>query len=96
MSKLAMIRKVVGLALLAAALVIALAPTKSRAEGNGVVTAQSRYGVQRVQAPVRPGRRGFEVRLPGGTWVNCRRDCAQTLREETVDFWQTQRERGRR
>jgi hypothetical protein len=54
----------------------------------GYVTAESRYGAGTVSAPVRVnalGRR--EVRLPGGTWIECRRSCANTLRQETIDFW---------
>ena len=55
---------------------------------TGYVTAESRYGPQTITAPVRisaAGRR--EVRLPGGTWIECRRSCANTLRQETIDFW---------
>jgi hypothetical protein len=54
----------------------------------GFVTAESRYGAGTITAPVRIsalGRR--EVRLPGGTWIECRRSCANTLRQETIDFW---------
>jgi hypothetical protein len=54
----------------------------------GYVTAESRYGSGTVTGPVRInalGRR--EVRLPGGTWIECRRSCGNTLRQETVDFW---------
>jgi len=54
----------------------------------GFVTAESRYGPQTITAPVRIsalGRR--EVRLPGGTWIECRQSCANTLRQETIDFW---------
>ncbi|MEQ1578908.1 MAG: hypothetical protein ABL894_14840 [Hyphomicrobium sp.] len=54
----------------------------------GVVTAQSRHGNGAVTGPVRAGRTGFEVRLPGGTWTACRRSCSETLRVETVDFWE--------
>jgi hypothetical protein len=55
---------------------------------TGYVTAESRYGPQTIAAPVRisaAGRR--EVRLPGGTWIECRRSCSETLRQETIDFW---------
>jgi hypothetical protein len=55
---------------------------------TGLVTAESRYGPQTITAPVRisaEGRR--EVRLPGGTWIECRRSCSETLRQETIDFW---------
>jgi hypothetical protein len=51
------------------------------------VTAEKTMGTARVTAPVRPGRWGDEVRLPGGTWVDCGRSCENTLRHETVDFW---------
>jgi hypothetical protein len=66
------------------------ARTKRRAEEPpaGFVTAESRYSSQTITAPVRisaSGRR--EVQLPGGTWIECRRTCADTLRQETIDFW---------
>jgi hypothetical protein len=57
---------------------------------RGYVTAESRYGGGTVTAPVRPGPRGQpQVRLPGGTWIDCRQTCSDTLRRETVDFWQS-------
>jgi hypothetical protein len=55
--------------------------------GYGWVTAESRYGPQTITAPVRQGPHGLQVRLPGGTWVDCGRSCRETLRRETVDFW---------
>ncbi len=66
------------------------ASSKRKVEGpaTGYVTAESRYGPQTITAPVRvsaAGRR--EVRLPGGTWIECRRSCSETLRQETIDFW---------
>jgi hypothetical protein len=56
----------------------------------GEVTAQSRYGnPQTVTGPVRRnGRDRLEVRLPGGSWIECERSCSETLRRQTVDFWQ--------
>jgi hypothetical protein len=54
----------------------------------GYVTADSRYSGQSISSPVRRGPHGRpEVRLPGGTWLECGRSCAETLRRETVDFW---------
>jgi len=54
----------------------------------GYVTADSRYSGQSVSGPVRRGPQGrLEVRLPGGTWLECGRSCSDTLRRETVDFW---------
>lgn len=61
----------------------------------GFVTAESRYGPQTITAPVRIsalGRR--EVRLPGGTWIECRRSCSETLRQETIDFWHIRMDPG--
>lgn len=56
---------------------------------GGFVTAQSRFGHGSVSGPVRIGRAGNrEVRLPGGTWISCGRSCAETLRVESVDFWE--------
>jgi hypothetical protein len=54
----------------------------------GYVTAESRFGHGTVSGPVRQARAGREVRLPGGTWIACGRSCAETLRIETVDFWE--------
>ena len=59
-------------------------------EPGGVVTAHSRFGNGSVQGPVRPARYGYEVRLPGGTWVGCRRSCSETLRVQTVDIFENQ------
>jgi hypothetical protein len=54
----------------------------------GYVTAESRYGPQTITAPVRVSAQGRrEVRLPGGTWIECRQTCTNTLRQETIDFW---------
>jgi len=55
----------------------------------GYVVAESDYGNRTVIGPVRRSRFGYEVRLPGGNWVDCRRDCAEALRVESTDFWET-------
>jgi hypothetical protein len=31
--------------------------------------------------------KGDMVRMPGGTWLDCRGDCYDRLRFATVDFW---------
>src|SRR5688572_28516621 len=54
---------------------------------EGYVVAESRFGHGTVSGPVRRVRTGYEVRMPGGTWIACRRSCSETLRVETVDFW---------
>lgn len=59
-----------------------------------MVTATSHYGAQSITAPVRPGRLGPRVRLPGGTWLECAGDCRDKLREETIDFFYRFQERS--
>ena len=54
------------------------------------VVAESRWGNGSVSGPVRPSRHGWQVRMPGGTWIDCVRSCSETLRRQTVDFWETQ------
>jgi len=54
----------------------------------GFVTAESHYCNGTVRGPVRRTAQGrLEVRLPGGTWIECGLSCSDTLRRETVDFW---------
>lgn len=65
---------------------------RKSSEDVGQVTTCSTYGNGCTTAPIRRGRNGYEFRLPGGTWVECRQSCRNALREETVDFWETQKE----
>lgn len=58
-------------------------------DGVDIVTVDSRYGNGSVSAAVRPGRKGWEVQLPSGSWVGCRRSCEETLRVQTVDLFET-------
>ncbi len=94
-------RRTFALTVMAFAVSLATPPPADAARrdrGAGSVTACSRYGNGCYTAPVRAGRFGPEMRLKGGTWIDCKGSCSQTLREETVDFWDTQREKygGRR
>jgi len=57
-------------------------------EGEKEIAVQSRYGHGGVSGVTRIGQLGPEVRMPNGTWIDCKQDCANTLREETVDFWE--------
>jgi hypothetical protein len=57
---------------------------------SDVVVAHSRFGHGSVSGPVRRTQGGWEVRLPRGTWVPCKRSCSEELRFATVDFWETQ------
>lgn len=53
-----------------------------------VIVAQSRFGNGSIKSVVRLGRWGWQVRLPGGAWTDCRRSCEETLRVKTVDFYE--------
>lgn len=64
-------------------------PTAGPPRGDYVV-AHSRWGHGSVSGPVRRARHGWEVRLPRGTWIPCKRSCSEELRFATVDFWETQ------
>ncbi len=77
-----------------------------RATGGFFVTAYSRYGNGAVSAPVRAAQFGYQVKLPGGAWLYCEnnsllfgryRPCSETLRRQSLDFWETiDEERGGR
>lgn len=72
----------------------ALLTVASRAEGttkpypDGFVIAKSRFGNGTMRGQVRRAALGWQVQLPSGRWVYCRRQCAETLRVETIDFFQ--------
>ena len=64
-------------------------PTMAEAKyKRGYVVAESRFGNGTVSGPIRRTRVGLQVRTPGGNWLHCARSCAETLRVNTVDFWQ--------
>jgi hypothetical protein len=75
---------------LATAVAVLAAASSVSAGGSksGHVVVESQFGHGTVSGPVRDGRHGLEVRLPGGTWLDCARSCAETLRTESVDFWE--------
>jgi hypothetical protein len=56
---------------------------------GGFVIAKSRFGNGTMRGEVRRVALGWEVQLPGGRWVYCRRSCPETLRVETIDFFQS-------
>lgn len=96
-------RRTTQLTLIATALAawssIGTADAQNRGYGRrdaGFVTAESRFGHGTVSGPVRLARAGSrEVMLPGGTWIPCGRSCAETLRVESVDFWENKGAGGR-
>ena len=60
------------------------------------VVAESRFGNGTVVGPVRATRVGLQVRTPGGSWLDCSRSCSETLRVNTVDFWQNSQGAGQK
>lgn len=54
---------------------------------QGFVVAESRLGNGTVTGAVRDAPLGPQVQLPSGTWIYCRHSCSETLRVETIDFW---------
>ena len=65
------------------------ARAQPRSSGSETITVKSWYGSKSITAPIRNGQQGREVRLPGGTWISCEADCKTTLREQSIDFWET-------
>lgn len=68
--------------------------------GHGQVTAKSRYTpgksvTLRTRNVEGSGTTFKEVELPGGTWIDCGGDCAETVRRQHLDLWETKREEGR-
>lgn len=82
-------------ALLVAAICLGFA-TSSEAGRRGSsnhydqVVAESRFGNGTVVGTVRQTSIGPQVRTPGGNWLYCKRSCSETLRVNTVDFWQNE------
>lgn len=71
-----------------------LASTVADAGGSyrdgGFVTAYSRQGTTRISAPIRHGSdEGWQVQLPSGRWISCMRSCEETLRVQTIDFFES-------
>lgn len=65
-------------------------PSAAADQLAGYVTARSESSTRTVSGPVRYGRHGLQVQLPGGTWIDCVKSCSETLRLNTVDFWESE------
>ncbi len=65
-------------------------PASRGAPKRDYVTAHSLWGHGSASGPVRRAKNGWEVQLPRGTWIPCKRSCSEELRLATVDFWETQ------
>lgn len=79
------------------ALMVSSAEAATRPRGGGgagSVTSCSRYGNGCITLATRSGRNGTEYRTPGGSWIDCRLDCREAIREDVVDFWETLREKS--
>ncbi|MEL6297468.1 MAG: hypothetical protein AAFQ45_02760 [Pseudomonadota bacterium] len=81
-----------GATIAGAAVTTVSAPTQAgRGLGYDYVVAHSDFGNGSVKGAIRHTRVGRQVQLPGGTWVHCRQLCSETLRVQTVDFWEFQK-----
>jgi hypothetical protein len=61
---------------------------RSNYKQGEVITAYSRFGNGQISSVVRRAPKwGWQVQLPRGGWVDCRRSCEETLRVQTVDFF---------
>jgi hypothetical protein len=61
---------------------------RSHYKPGEVIIAESRFGNGSIQSVVRPAQYGWQVRLPSGSWTDCRRSCEETLRVKTVDLFE--------
>lgn len=81
----------------AVCLIPVLLASGAEARHGGVpksVKACSQHGNGCLVAPVRQGRFGLEAQLKSGTWIPCRGDCREAIREDVLDFWETQADRA--
>ncbi|MDQ8697635.1 hypothetical protein [Hyphomicrobium sp. LHD-15] len=67
---------------------------QSRKSANTVTACSERGGFDCYTARVFDSRVGRKMVLRRGTVIDCGPDCRDTLRRETVDFWETLRENG--
>jgi hypothetical protein len=83
------------LSLLCAVAMQAVLTGVARSDEGGIVEAESRFGHGMISGRVHAGALGLQVQLPGGAWVYCRRSCSETLRVETVDFFESNSSPGK-
>ncbi len=62
------------------------------------VKACSAYGNGCLVAPLRQARFGLQAQIASGTWIDCRGnqpiDCKDTIRDDVLDFWETQNDKA--
>lgn len=88
MQRMLMMATAIGMGLITPTLFAADAQAKQRGKSTGYVTACSRSGfdcttARLIQSPVGP-----KLVLRGGATIDCSYDCRDTLRRNTVDFWE--------
>lgn len=81
---------IVGIAFATAVATPAFAAKKKHRGHHGyrTITVESNYNADTVTGRVRTTSRGEEVQLPSGAWIPCSFGCRDTLRSQTIDFWQ--------
>jgi hypothetical protein len=69
-----------------------------RVIATGTFKFTDKHGAILVFPQRRVAVAGFEtteIQLPGGTWIDCRGDCAATIKAEHTEFWDSQMLRTR-
>ncbi|RUO99467.1 hypothetical protein [Hyphomicrobium sp.] len=67
---------------------LSLGRLRTNYKSGEIITAFSRYGNGSIRSVVRRGQNGWQVKLPSGNWTYCRRSCEETLRVQTIDFYE--------
>ena len=62
--------------------------------GKSHVTVKSHYSNGTVVAASRKRGNHYEVRLPGGSWLDCAGDCREEYRRKWLDLRETRNERS--
>ena len=69
-----------------------------RVVSTGVFTFKDRHETVLISPKRVVAVAGFEkveVQLPGGTWIDCRGDCAETIKAEHTEIWDNRMLNGR-
>ena len=66
----------------------------SRYQKPAQIRIESRYDSNTyIIAPLRPSHGGgYEVRLPGGTWIHCEHNCHWAVQKQYLDFFRYQQQ----
>lgn len=88
MQRMLMMATTIGLGLMTPTLFAADAQAKQRGNNANHVTACSRSGFDCTTARLIKSPVGPKLVLRGGAKIDCSYDCRDTLRRNTVDFWE--------